>query len=286
MKKVRKYVMTVVLILSFIPLKAQDISFRFLKTESDLKDYFTQLYNSENDKTTDSLNNIVFDVFSTALLNPESFSFKWNKLDMIGRVFSPDGRLNIYTWYVKNQKGSYRYHGFIQYNIGSSKKPEIRFYNLDDKSKGMQNPETKSLNPENWLGCVYFSVHQFSYRKMNYYTLFGYNFNNDFSDKKYIEVLTFDKDGLPSFEGDFKTDYQNIKRIILEYSAQLVVSVKYDENLQMIVTDHLAPLEPMFKDNYRFYGPDGSYDGYKFHKGTFELQKDVDARNIQKKDKK
>jgi hypothetical protein len=260
----------------------QDITFKFLKTEDQLKVCFTELYKSENDKTSDSLNVIISDVFSTALLIPESFGYKWNSLDMIGRLHSTDEKLNIYTWYIKNSKGSYTYFGFIQYNIGTRKKPDIRFYSLTDNSKKLKNPETLSLTPDSWLGCVYYNIYEFNYRRNITYALLGYNFNNDFSDKKFIEVLTFDKEGLPAFGGDFQLDLQKVKRVILEYSATLVASIKFDEKLQMIVADHLAPFEQMFTGNYRFYGPDGSYDGYKFRKGVFVLQKDVDARNLQK----
>ena len=259
---------------------AQDNTFKFLKTESELKNYFTELYKSGEDRAADSLNNIILDIFSTALLIPGSFDYRWRSLDMIGQLHSEDEKLNLYTWYVKNTKGVYRYYGFMQYNLGGKKKPDIRFYSLTDKSKGMKDPATLSLSPENWLGCVYFNMKIFSYKRHSYYTLFGYNFNNEFSNKKYIEVLVFDKEGLPSFGGDFKLEMQSLKRVILEYSAGLVASIKYDDKLQMIVCDHLSPLEEMFTGNCRFYGPDGSYDGYLFSKGAFILKKDVDARNL------
>jgi hypothetical protein len=266
----------------FFSVSAQEGAFLFLKTESQLKEYFTELYKSENDKTTDSINNVIFDVFSTALLIPESFSYKWTSLNMIGQIHSENEKLNVYTWYVKNNKGAYRYYGFVQYNIGSKKKPEIRFYSLTDKTKGMKNPETLTLSTDNWLGCVYYNMHTFSYRRVNYYTLLGYNFNNDFSDKKYIDILVFDKEGLPSFGGEFQLELQKVKRVIFEYSAELVASIKYDETLQMIVCDHLSPFEEMFTGNYRFYGPDGSYDGFLFNKGTFLIKRDIDARNVMK----
>lgn len=260
---------------------SQDNTFKFLKIENNLKECFTELYKSENDRITDSLNTVIFDVFSTALLIPESFNYKWKSLDMIGQLHSTDEKLNIYTWYVRNSKDTYLYYGFMQYNIGSKKKPEIRFYSLTDKTKGMKHPETLALSPDNWLGCVYYNIHIFSYKRVKNYSLLGYNFNNDYSDKKYIESLVFDKEGLPTFGGEFQLELQKVKRVILEYSAELVASIKYDEKLQMIVCDHLAPFEEMFTGNYRFYGPDGSYDGYVFNKGTFLLKKDIDARNGQ-----
>ena len=265
-----------------VTLAGQAVEFTFVKDEARLKEAFSELYKSENDKTTDSLNQVIHDVFSAALQIPESFNYRWTSLNMIGQQHSSDGKLNVYSWYVKNVKGNYSYYGFMQFNAGTLKKPDIKFYVLSDKTKGMQHPETLKLTPDNWLGCVYFNINDFTYKRRTFYTLLGYNFNNDFSDKKYIEVLVFDKEGNPAFEGDFQLEFQKVKRIILEYSAQLVASVSFDKNLDMIVCDHLAPFEPMFTDNYRFYGPDGSYDGYKFSKGRFTLKRDVDARNKKK----
>ncbi len=259
---------------------AQSIESSLPQTESGLKELFNALYKTENNQIGDSLNSLISEIFYRSLTIPESFNYKWDKLDMIGKLRSSDQKLNIYTWYTRNSKGNYTYHGFIQYNTGTKKKSEIRIYSLTDKSIGMKNPETLLLSPENWLGCVYFNIYVFTYRRDTYYTLLGYHFNNDFSDKKYIEQLMFTKNGDATFGGDFQMEFQKVKRVILEYSSQLVASIRYDEKLQMIVFDHLSPFEYMFTGNYRFYGPDGSYDGFKFHKGEFLLQKDVDARNL------
>jgi len=48
----------------------------------------------------------------------------------------------------------------------------------------------------------------------------------------------------------------------------------------MIVFDHLSPSKPSLVGVYEFYGPDFSYDGYKFEKGMLELYPDIDIRNI------
>ncbi len=258
---------------------AQTAQSQLFQAELKLKENFSALYKSETDKSTDSLNAVILDIFSTSLEDPQSFLYAWDSLNMIGKLHSSDQKLNIYTWFVKNSKDSYTYFGYIQYNKGSTKKPEILLYPLIDKSKGMKNPETMNLSPDNWLACVYYNVYEFNYQRETYYTLLGYNFNNNFSDKKYIEVLRFDKEGKATFGGEFRSEFQTVRRVILEYSAQLVASIRFNDNLKMIVMDHLAPFESMFTGNYRFYGPDGSYDGYEFHKGEFLLRKDVDARN-------
>jgi hypothetical protein len=58
------------------------------------------------------------------------------------------------------------------------------------------------------------------------------------------------------------------------------MSINYDERLDMIVFDHLAPFEPILSGNFAFYGPDGSFDGFKFENGSFRWYRDVDARNF------
>ena len=275
----KKLIISAYILTTFFTLSAQSVDSSLIQTETILKANFKALYQSDNNQTTDSLNTLILNKFSKALQSPETFTYKWDSLNMIGRISSSDQKLNIYTWYTRNIKGNFTYYGFIQYNEGSKKKPEIRLYTLNDKSKGMKNPETLTLSPENWLGCLYFNVYVFSYRRDPYYALLGYNFNNDFSDKKYLDQLTFNKDGDAIFGGVFETEYQKVKRVIFEYSSQLVATIRFDDKLQMIVFDHLSPFESMFTGNYRFYGPDGSYDGYVFNKGEFLLRKDIDARN-------
>ncbi len=261
----------------FYSLKAQGLT----PSEDSLKNSFREMYRAANDRVTDSLNRIITRSFGECLSDPASFSFPWDSLNMIGRVHSADRMLNVYTWYTRTQKGVYSYYGFIQFNRGTKKMPEIAVYPLTDRTKGMKNPETLVLSPENWLGCVYYNAYTFRYRRQSGYCLLGYSFNNDFSDKKYIELLSFPPEGQPVFGGEFKNELQTVKRVIFEYSAQVVMTIRYNEKLKMIVLDHLAPFEPMLTGSYRFYGPDGSYDGYEFRKGIFELKRDVDARNIQ-----
>jgi hypothetical protein len=55
--------------------------------------------------------------------------------------------------------------------------------------------------------------------------------------------------------------------------------LRYDKNSEMIILDHLAPPSDLYKDNFRFYGPDFSYDGYVYEKGNWVLTKDIDVRN-------
>ena len=55
--------------------------------------------------------------------------------------------------------------------------------------------------------------------------------------------------------------------------------MRYIPELDMIVFDHLSPSRPEYAGDLRFYGPDFSYDGFKFIKGVWVLQSDLDLRN-------
>jgi len=96
---------------------------------------------------------------------------------------------------------------------------------------------------------------------------------------KTIEVISIQR-GKPVFRDEqFLLGGTVEDRIVLEYAADLAATVRYNEALDMIVYDHLAPLHPLYHGNYQFYGPDGSYDGLKFTEGIWVLEEDVDARN-------
>lgn len=229
----------------------------------------------------DLLNEEISVKFQKALSEVDGFYFKWNGLDKIGKVYSENNKLRIYTWYLQTKNDDYQYYGFIQYNNGKRKKgkEEILIYTLKDNSSNMKNPVNQSFIPENWYGSLYFNMKSFVHKRKVYYMLMGYDFNDSYSQKKILEVLTFSKKGEAVFSGNFDSDYEKQKRIIFEYSNNVAMSLNYNDRLEMIIFDHLAPLQPIFFGSYRFYGPDGSYDGLKFNKTIFHLKKEVDARN-------
>ena len=84
--------------------------------------------------------------------------------------------------------------------------------------------------------------------------------------------LLFEKDLF--FNGKDRMD-----RMVLEYSTQVAMSLRYDPDMDMITFDHLVPFHPIYNGNYEFYGPDGSFDGLEFAAGTWIFREDIDARN-------
>ena len=57
------------------------------------------------------------------------------------------------------------------------------------------------------------------------------------------------------------------------------MSLRYNEKKKMIVFDHLSPSNQMLKNNYEFYGPDMTYDAYKFQNNSWNFLKNIEVGN-------
>ena len=116
--------------------------------------------------------------------------------------------------------------------------------------------------------------------KSVYYALLGIDLNDLFTCKRVIDVLYFDEQGMPHFGAPiFDNGKKKFSRVVFEYSAKATMTMRYNPESDMIVFDHLSPSEPQYSNDFRYYGPDFSYDGFKFEKGRWFLYSDLDMRN-------
>lgn len=265
--------------LSFIFLSNSLLSREIIKStlelkEDTLKGYFEKIQNSNNDMEKQNYNRKILKIFEDILTYPESFAYPFDSLKNLGKLFSPDKLFRIYNWNIPYTDGTHQYFGYIQYYPEKEKKYLV--FPLVDKSEEITQPETASLTNLNWFGALYYKIILTKYSGKKYYTLLAFDFNNNFSRKKLVEVLFFTKDGHPQFGAPiFQINQVLKKRIIFEYSSQVVMSLKYMKKSKMIVYDHLSPIDSSYKGQYQFYGPDLSYDGFVFKKGKWLYVADV-----------
>lgn len=172
----------------------------------------------------------------------------------------------IFTWQVYIDPETYEYAGLIQTKDGA-------IYNLVDKSAGMPNPEFFRLKPDNWYGALYYGMRPFQHENKTMYLLFGYDAYSLYNKRKIVEVLYFDHEGKPKFGKkviQVKDGYgrlRDIYRYLIEYSVTVNVGLKYSEENNMVMYDHLiqtAPIPGQGPANV----PDGSYCGLEW-KGGF-----------------
>lgn len=200
-----------------------------------------------------------------------SFCYKFDRLKTISILAPPDSSFRIFTWQLFVNDSTYKYYGCIQINSRN-----LKLFPLIDKSHEMEIfPIDEQLTNEKWLGGLYYGIHSFDTKSGQKYLIFGYNAFSFFEKRKFIDVLSFDKDGKPIFGADVFNRQQDNKfennkhspemRIALEYSSEATVRCNWDEQYQMVLFDHLISIPSPFGRGITNV-PDGSVEGFKWEK--------------------
>ncbi len=248
------------------------------RAETQISALFTRMAATKADADKQRINDSIVQLMGGAVQIPGSMEYPFALLTRMGRISSGDGRIRIYTWNLPRTDGTNTYYGYLQYTAG--KKGETRQVFLNDNSSDIRNAHLAVLSPSQWYGMLVYEIVETKDGGNVYYTLLGLDNQDLFVSCKIADVLYFDNQNLPVF-GKSVFNYRNnlVCRVIFQYSAKVKMGLKWNNNMKMIIFDHLAPPNSSYKDNYAFYGPDFSYDGFRFEKGRWELVEKVDVRN-------
>jgi len=261
-----------------IPTTAQDTDggLDLPKAEQQLSQQFDSLANAADDGQREAINQAIVEQFRKVLVDPQSFQYSFDAIENAGILKSEDDRVRIYNWNVPYEAGYNIFHCFLQYKKNDS----VRTFELKDRSEKIDEPETKTLDKDNWYGALYYRIIKNTGRFDEvYYTLLGYDPHDFMTNRKVIDVLHFNKQGEPEFGAAiFKNKKQVSKRLIFEFSEFANMMLRYDKDKKMIVYDHLSPSDPQYEGQREFYGPDFSYDGLKFENGIWNAYLDLDLR--------
>lgn len=205
-----------------------------------------------------------------ALKTPYSFDYPFDSLINISKVYPEDSSFRIFTWQMVINENMIRQHGAIQMRTADG---SLRLFPLIDKSDVTQNMADTVGNNLGWIGAVYYRAVQKSWQNKTYYTLLGFDENNIRSDKKIMEVLTFEN-GSPVFgnrnfvfqNGNVYT--KNIARYIMEFKKETSPRLTYDKDLDMIIMEHLVSESNEPNKKWTLI-PDGDYEGFKWINGRW-----------------
>ncbi|MEO5673392.1 MAG: hypothetical protein ABIQ74_01980 [Chitinophagales bacterium] len=206
-----------------------------------------------------------------------SFNFSFDSLQRISILTSRDHAFRILNWVLRFDDSTYRYYGTIQMNDPG----QLKIFPLFDFSSFITKPQDTITSHEHWFGVLYYEMMEVkSPSGKPYYILFGWDGNDARSNKKVIEVLSFNSKKQPVFGSslfDFgKYNERNkIKRFILEYKETARVSIRYDHDLEMIIFDHLQPESPATIHDFSTYIPDGTYEGFRWENGKWHYTENV-----------
>ena len=207
-----------------------------------------------------------------ALKEPYSFYYPFDSLQTISRLYAPDSSFRIFTWQVVKDASVFRRHGAIQMNTVNG---ELLLFPLLDNTANIEDINNAVLGANTWVGAIYYKILLNTYNGKKYYTLLGYDENSFRSTKKRMEVLTFGANNKPVFgaapyfditkEG---TPAPPQARFSIEYKKGANALMRYDDELKLILFDHLIPENNEVDKKYT-YVPDGDYEAFKWQNGRW-----------------
>lgn len=198
-----------------------------------------------------------------SLKQPNSFEYKFNRLGQhVSIQYPADSSFRIFTWQLHISAEEYRYYGAIQLN-----ESELQLFPLIDRSFELPEEDIQymPLSPDRWYGNVVYDIQDITLENgEKYYLLYGADTYGAYRRRKLLDVLQF-VDGKARFGKSIfpATPGQMARhRILLEYSAAVSVTLRYDSDLQQIMMDHLIMIEGPHGEG-PVHVPDGSYEAFK-----------------------
>jgi hypothetical protein len=205
-----------------------------------------------------------------ALQIKNSFYHPFDSVIGISKLYAPDSTFRIFSWSLSYDDFYSRQRAAIQFKTPDG---SLKLVPLRDFSEFTANPTDSIRDKDTWIGSVYYNIIKTQYNGKNYYTLFGFDDNNVRSNKKWIDVLSFDSRNIPVFGGTFSFEMDSVKkpalkRYYIEYKKEASALVNYDPDLKMILVDHLIS-ETEENDKPYTFVPDGDYEGFEWKNGKW-----------------
>jgi hypothetical protein len=206
-----------------------------------------------------------------ALKVDNSFYYPFDSILNISRLYAPDSTFRIFTWQVVKDESLARRHGAIQMRTADG---SLKLFPLIDKTMLISSQQDTVTSPEAWIGAIYYKIIKTKHEGKDYYTFLGYDEHSIRSTRKRLEVMHFDNSGRPVFGGPFFSFQEDSlkkpmqARFWIEYKKEGNARLQFDEEMDMIIYDHLIP-ENGEKGKLYTYIPDGDYEGFKWKNGKW-----------------
>ncbi|RYD73953.1 MAG: hypothetical protein EOP53_19190, partial [Sphingobacteriales bacterium] len=247
----------------------QDI-FLLKKQEDSLKNLSLKIIQGINAGDRFIADSIFTRVFVRSLKTKNSFYYPFDSVYTVSKLYAPDSSFRIYTWQMVINENVIRQHGAIQMKTADG---SLKLFPLIDKSDVTSNMADTIANHLGWMGAVYYRIIANKSQGKTFYSLLGYDENNIRSNKKVIEVLSFNN-GEPIFGARHFSipngfGYKgNMARFIMEFKKDASPRLTYDNDLDMIVFEHLISESNQPNKKWTLVG-DGDYEGFKWMDGRW-----------------
>ena len=250
-----------------------------VSNERELIDLYNKILRSEIDADRDKHNEDFKKLLSETLILDGSFEHPFDNIPTLSKLNTKNSTFRLITWNIQNDAGEHRYYGFAQLSAKSTRSKEIKVIELKNMKGELVSMENKSLNSEKWPGAVYYQMIENKKGKNTYYTLLGWRGIDNGLTQKIIEIVYLSGEDIKFGYPLIKVDNKNRRRLVFSYNAKTSMHLNYDEERKQFTFDHLAASSNLVIGNYRFYGPDGSYDALQWEKKYWKYINDIDAKN-------
>lgn len=208
------------------------------------------------------------EAFKSVLEEENSFSYPFDSLELISKLYAPDSSFRIFTWQVHHSPNEVDYFGFIQ--------TFDTLIILEDKSPYNQDLKYEVLGPDTWFGQIYYDVQTFTSKGQKHTLFFGARMQDQDQRIKTAEAIEWQGSTVRfGKELFYKQSRHGDSRLLLAYYAQSNAQLRYDPELGLIVFDHLIPIVNPYEKNKRIMVPDGTLEAYALEDGKWHYKEKV-----------
>ena len=239
------------------------------KKEDSLKTFSKQIVFGANPAISFRADSNFIRTFVRSLKIKNSFYYPFDSV-AISKLYAPDSSFRIFTWQWTKDEYVYLQRGAIQMRTPDG---SLKLFPLHDVSMFTGKPDDSTRTAANWIGAIYYKIIQKEFRGKQYYTLIGFDDFSVSSNKKWMDVLTF-QNGQPIFGGpyfsfkDDTTKHPDKSRFSIQYKKEAKTFFNYDPENDLVIYDHLIS-ETNEPNNKETYVPDGDYEGFKWSNGQW-----------------
>jgi hypothetical protein len=232
----------------------------------------------ESDSVRILANSQFHSLLKQALSFDNAIEYPFSKLPAISKLEDADKNFKILNWSLRFDDGRFKYFAFMLYR---TKEGVTMQEWIDTSVETREFPDQEVFGNDNWYGAYYYKlIEKKNKLKKRQYLLLGWDGYEFDSNQKIIEVLNIDKEGIVTFGAPILEMKEETKhRFFLRFKEDAVVTLRYFEEQEQIVFDHLIPMQRIMEGVYQFYVSDFSYDGFQFSNWKWEFIEQIDARN-------
>lgn len=250
-----------------------------IRREGEINVLLTTLRTVKTDMEREMANMDLQEELKTLLVYPGVMDYPFSLWTTMSTIKSPDGAFRIFNWNIEDENGMHSHFCFLVKPDNTNENTVIEL--KEDRLNITPRPD-HTLTADHWYGALYYNIIPVKKGGKTLYTIFGYNGVDLATTRKLLDVFYFKGNtlrmGYPLFQ-ETKGSQHLLRRVFFEYSDKAIMTLRWNDNLNAIVFDHLVPETPQLEGIYDYYIPDMTYDGYRFEDGIWMYQEDLIAYN-------